>query len=70
VGIIKREFLAAMASGAKFPAFSYIFASLDGAFTEDEQNDPSALTIWGHVRELRGQHPGDVGVRLAQVPAV
>lgn len=31
----------------KFPACDYIIASLDGAFTEDEENDPSALTIWG-----------------------
>lgn len=31
----------------KFPPFSYIVASLDGAFTEKEENDPSALTIWG-----------------------
>jgi len=31
----------------KFPSCDYIIASLDGAFTEDEENDPSALTIWG-----------------------
>lgn len=31
----------------KFPPCEYIIASLDGAFTEDEENDPSALTIWG-----------------------
>lgn len=31
----------------KFPPCDYIIASLDGAFTEDEENDPSALTIWG-----------------------
>lgn len=31
----------------KFPPFSYIAASLDGAFTEKEENDPSALTVWG-----------------------
>lgn len=30
-----------------FPEFSYVVASLDGAFTEDEANDPSALSIWG-----------------------
>lgn len=31
----------------KFPVFDYLVASLDGAFTTKEQNDPSALTIWG-----------------------
>lgn len=31
----------------KFPPFDYILASLDSAFTEKEENDPSALTIWG-----------------------
>jgi predicted phage terminase large subunit-like protein len=30
-----------------FPEFSFTIASLDGAFTDDEQNDPSALTVWG-----------------------
>lgn len=31
----------------KMPAFDYVVASLDGAFTEKEENDPCALTIWG-----------------------
>ena len=31
----------------KFPLFDFVMASLDGAFTEDEENDPSGLTIWG-----------------------
>lgn len=31
----------------KFPPCEYIVASLDSAFTEKEQNDPSALTVWG-----------------------
>jgi predicted phage terminase large subunit-like protein len=31
----------------KFPSFSYIFASLDGAFSEEDKNDPSAMTVWG-----------------------
>lgn len=44
-GIIKREYWQSW--GKKFPPFSYLVASLDGAFTENEQNDPSALTIWG-----------------------
>ncbi len=31
----------------KIPPFSYIVASVDGAFTEKQENDPSALTVWG-----------------------
>lgn len=31
----------------KFPVFELIIASLDSAFTEKEENDPSALTMWG-----------------------
>src|SRR5215467_6660403 len=30
-----------------FPHCEFVIASLDGAFTEDEANDPSALTVWG-----------------------
>jgi predicted phage terminase large subunit-like protein len=34
--------------GSSFPVtFDYVVASLDGAFTEQEQNDPCALTVWG-----------------------
>jgi len=47
-GLFKREwFLLWESPDGKFPACDYILASLDGAFTEDEENDPSALTIWG-----------------------
>lgn len=52
-GILKRDFWQSWEG--KFPSFSYIFASLDGAFTADEQNDPSALTVWG-VYENEGGH--------------
>ena len=31
----------------KFPPFELVIASLDSAFTEKEQNDPSGLTVWG-----------------------
>ncbi len=53
-GIIKRHFWQPWEG--KFPAFSYIFASLDGAFTSDEQNDPSALTIWGVFENESGHN--------------
>jgi hypothetical protein len=31
----------------KFPVLSYIIGSVDGAFSEKEENDPSAMTVWG-----------------------
>ena len=31
----------------KFPPFSYVVASVDSAFTEKEQNDPSAMVVVG-----------------------
>jgi hypothetical protein len=44
----------------KFPAFDHVIASLDSAFTAKEQNDPSALTIWGiyTVHEQQTPAPG------------
>jgi predicted phage terminase large subunit-like protein len=38
----------------KYPAFEYILASLDTAYTEKEENDPSALSIWGVWRDPNG----------------
>lgn len=47
-GIFKRDFWQSwLPEDGKFPQFDYIIGSLDSAFTEDEENDPSALTIWG-----------------------
>jgi predicted phage terminase large subunit-like protein len=31
----------------KFPMLDLVVASVDGAFTEDELNDPSAMSVWG-----------------------
>jgi hypothetical protein len=31
----------------KYPGFEYILAALDTAYTEKEENDPSALSLWG-----------------------
>lgn len=33
--------------GRKFPSLSYIVGVLDTAYTEKEENDPSAMTVWG-----------------------
>lgn len=53
-GIIKREYWEDWSK--KFPAFSYIFGSLDGAFTEEERNDPSAMTVWGVFENEQGRN--------------
>ncbi len=49
-GMLKREWWQPaepfMANG-KYPPLAYVVAALDGAYTEKEENDPSALTIWG-----------------------
>ena len=34
----------------RYPNFEFIVASLDPAFTEKDENDPSAMTIWGVFR--------------------
>jgi predicted phage terminase large subunit-like protein len=47
-GIFKREWWQLWEpEDGKFPVLDLVVASLDGAFTEDEENDPSALTVWG-----------------------
>lgn len=38
----------------KFPDMDYILAALDTASTEKEENDPSALSIWGIFRDRKG----------------
>jgi len=49
-GIIKRDWWQ-LWEHESFPAFDYIIASLDTAYTEKTENDPSALTIWGIYTE-------------------
>lgn len=34
-----------------FPAFEFVLGSLDGAYTEKEENDPCAMTLWGVYRD-------------------
>jgi len=47
-GIFRREWWQLWeSSDGRFPVFDYLVASLDSAFTEQERNDPSALTVWG-----------------------
>lgn len=39
----------------KFPPLDFVVASLDGAFTEKEENDPSGFTVWGVFRNQDGK---------------
>lgn len=36
-------------------AFQYVVASLDTAYTTKEENDPSAMTVWGVFEDAKGQ---------------
>lgn len=45
-GIIKEDWWRRWDDKA-FPPMDYIIASLDTAYTEKEENDPSAMTVWG-----------------------
>lgn len=40
----------------RWPSFEYVIGSLDGAYTEKEQNDPTAMTVWGVFRD-KLEHP-------------
>jgi len=45
-GIIKREWWQ-LWERESYPQFDYVVASLDTAYTTKQENDPSAMTIWG-----------------------
>lgn len=45
-GIIKRDHWQ-LWEAKNFPGFDFVVASLDTAYTEKQENDPSALTVWG-----------------------
>ena len=45
-GIIKREWWQPWEDGA-FPLMDYIVASVDTAYTQKQENDYSAMTVWG-----------------------
>jgi len=42
------------AAPGTYPACEYILGSLDTAYTEKEENDPSALSVWGVWRDRVG----------------
>lgn len=45
-GIIKREWWQPWTKD-RYPTFDFVLASLDTAYTTKEENDPSAMTVWG-----------------------
>lgn len=45
-GIIKREWWQLWERDA-YPQFDYVVAALDTAYTTKQENDPSAMTVWG-----------------------
>lgn len=51
--IIKRDYWQ-LWKDAKFPAFEFLLGSLDTAYTAKDENDASALTIWGVFRDENG----------------
>jgi predicted phage terminase large subunit-like protein len=46
-GIIKDDWWLLLPAGSKYPPFDFVLASLDTAYTEKQENDYSAMTIWG-----------------------
>jgi predicted phage terminase large subunit-like protein len=42
-------------TSGKFPPFDFIAASIDTAYTEKEENDQSAITIWGVFRDKKAR---------------
>jgi hypothetical protein len=56
-GLFKRKYwqdYTPHAKNGKYPKFEYILASLDGAFTEKDENDPCGFSIWGVFRDPNG----------------
>ena len=49
-GIIKGEWWK-LWENETYPELTYILASLDTAYTQKQENDPSALTVWGVFHE-------------------
>ena len=53
--IIKREWWQDYTTDdGKVPACSYVVASVDPAYTEKQENDPSGFTVWGVWEDERG----------------
>lgn len=53
-GLLKREYWQ-LWEDEKYPAFEYVLASADTAYTEKEENDPTGFSIWGVFRDKLDQ---------------
>lgn len=53
-GILKREYWQLWEED-KYPAFEFVLASADTAYTEKEENDPTGFSIWGVFRDKNDQ---------------
>lgn len=54
-GLFKRDYWELFAPpDGKLPKMSYVVASLDSAYTEKTQNDPSGFTVWGCFLDEHG----------------
>lgn len=55
-GLFKRDWWRRyeLPRGKQPPAFDYIVASLDSAYTKQERNDPSGFTAWGVFKDRNG----------------
>ncbi len=53
--ILKREYWQ-LWEDEKYPAFEFVLASADTAYTEKEENDPTGFSIWGVFRD-RQENP-------------
>ena len=51
-GIFRRDWWQQWTDG-KFPPCSFVIGSVDGASPEKEENDPSAMTVWGVLGRTR-----------------
>lgn len=58
--IFSRNWFKLWPKGRGLPAFSYIFLSIDGAFSEKETADNSACSAWGVFRLARRRKNSDV----------
>jgi hypothetical protein len=58
-GIIKREYWQdyIIPKSGKFPDMEFVCVSVDSAFTEKEENDPTGCTTWGVFTDEEDGYP-------------
>jgi hypothetical protein len=53
----------------KWPDFDFVVVSLDSAFTEKEENDPTGCTTWGVWTDPKDGYPKVILIILEEAPA-